>query len=179
MNDEKKELSKQQQQQIWQISDTILYAEASAFLHQFMRDKEGQPLPATQMNGLLSYARSSPYPELKTFIEHQRDRTWIHSKLYIKTFYTELERVFMQMRNERIRKEFHLLSPDLTIQEMQQQADMVMAALAYDFIQHLEAENRLLDALNKDQRQQNRPGQYQQNRPTDQRQQIDRSRKGK
>jgi hypothetical protein len=153
-------LSERQLQQIWQISDTVLYTEASAFLHQFIRDKEGRPLPATQMNGLLNIAKSAQYSELEHFIKHQRDRNWLSSKLYIKTFYTELERVFTLMRNKRIREEFHLLSSDLTIREMQQQANEVMAYLTYDFIQHLEAENRLLDALNQGQRRQNRQ-QYQ------------------
>ena len=157
-------LSEQQQQQIWQISDTVLYAEAPAFLHQLIHSKGCQPLPPTQMNGLLNYAKSSPYPELEQFIKHQRDRNWPASKLSIRTFYTELERVFTLMRSKRIREEFHLLSSDLTIRQMQEQANEVMAALAYDFIQHLEAENRLLDAWNKDQRQQNRQDQRQQNR---------------
>ncbi len=56
------------------------------------------------------------------------------------------------MRSKRIREEFHLLEPGLTISQMQQQANEIMMALAYDFIQHLEAENRLLDALERDQR---------------------------
>jgi hypothetical protein len=154
-------LSQQQQQRIWQISDTVLYNEAPAFLHQFIRDKGGQPLPSAQMNGLLSVAKSSQYVELEQFIKHQRDRNWLASKIFIKTFYTELERVFTMMRSKRIREEFRLLSPDLTISQMQQQANEVMAYLAYDFIQHLEAENRLLDAQNQDQRFQNRQQQTQ------------------
>jgi hypothetical protein len=150
-------LSQQQQQKILQISDTTLYKEAPEFLHWLIEKKECQPLPATQMNGLLNIAKGSRYAEIEQFIKHQRDRDWQFSKIYIKTFYTELERVFTIMRSKRIREEFHLLGPNLTIQQMQQQANEIMAYLAYDFIQHLEAENRLQEALRQEQRNQNRP----------------------
>jgi len=150
-------LSQQQQQKILQISDTVLYKEAPEFLHKWIEKEGCQPLPVTQMNGLLNIARGSQYKEIDDFIKHQRDRDWQFSKIYIKTFYTELERVFTIMRSKRIREEFHLLDPNLAIQEMPQQANEIMAYLAYDFIQHLEAENRLLEALRQEQRNQSRP----------------------
>jgi hypothetical protein len=150
-------LSEQLQQKIQQISDTTLYKEAPEFLHWLIQKKDCQPLPNTQINGLLNIAKGASYSELEQFIKHQRDRTWTFSKTYIKTFYTELEIVFTTMRNKRLREEFHLLDSSLSIPQMQQQASEIMAALAYEFIQHLEAENRLEDALRADQRSQNRP----------------------
>jgi hypothetical protein len=125
---------------LWNISDTVLYPEAVAFIRHLVNDEECMPLPASQIIGLLNVANASSYMALDKFIKHQRDRNWPASKQDIKTLYTELEKLFTTIKNKRLRDEFHLIQTPPNSQE----ADEVMALVARDFIQHLIAENGLI-----------------------------------
>ena len=55
----------------------------------------------------------------------------------------------MNMRTQRLTKEFRLLSPELSIAEERRQAEEVMALLVREFVQHLAAENMLQESLRK------------------------------
>lgn len=152
-----------QLQTIWLLSDTVLYAEATAFLRHLVRDRQCQPLPASQVNGLLSIARSQRYDKLYEFVLHQRDRTWPPKQRDIKTFYTALEENLSTMQR-RLRGDFHLLD-QAKRPGGEQQADEqeLMALLAREFIQHLVAENGLLSISRV---QQTGTGRRTQHRPT-------------
>ena len=138
--------SAEQLQKLWLLSDTVLYPEAVAFIRRLAQDEECAPLPASQVMGLLNVTNIPRYSELDTFIKHQRDRDWTPSKLDIKKFYTELEKILTAMNNKRIKDEFQLVPQDLSPRESSQQVDELMALLAHDFIQHLLAENGVLAA---------------------------------
>ena len=138
--------SAEQLQKLWLLSDTVLYPEAIAFIRRLVQDEECAPLPASQVMGLLNVTNIPRYSELDTFIKHQRDRDWTPSKLDIKKFYTELEKILTAMKNKRIKDEFQLVPQDLSPRESSQQVDELMALLAHDFIQHLLAENGVLAA---------------------------------
>jgi hypothetical protein len=137
-------------QRLLDLSDNELYDEAVALIRRLV-DKEGcAPLPTSQVMGLLNIANAASYSELERFIQHQRERDWPPSKRDIKTLYTELEKSFRDMRNRRLRSEFHLLSDGLSPAEANQEVDEIMAALAHEFIQHLVAENGVLAAQRAD-----------------------------
>jgi len=125
------------------LSDTVLYAEAVTFIRRLVNDEDCSTLPASQVMGLLNIANASSYAELESFIKHQRERNWPASKSSIKTFYTELEKVFSAMR-KRITGEFELVEPGANGKAANQETEEVMVLLARDFIQHLIAENGLL-----------------------------------
>ena len=132
--------SSQQLQQLWNLSDDILYPEAVAFMRRLVNEQGSATLPASQVTGLLNIADASIYSELVRFIQHQRERNWPESKKDIKTFYTEFEKWLTTVKNRRLRDEFHLVQAGQSHQEI----DELMALLAQDFIQHLIAENGLL-----------------------------------
>lgn len=151
------------EQKISLLSDTVLYSEATLFIRKLVKDDssslpksliflqqlvetEGHcdPLPTSQVTGLLSIARASRYVELEKFVRHQRDRNWTGSRSNIKQFYTALEKFLSNMKRERLKNEFHLGSDGLPNKEASREADELMARLAHDFIQHLVAENGLL-----------------------------------
>jgi len=139
-------------QRLLDLSDNELYTEAVALIRHLV-DKEGcSPLPTSQVMGLLNIANAASYSELERFIQHQRERDWPASKRDIKTFYTELEKSFREMRNRRIRSEFHLLSDGLSPVDANREVDEIMATLAHEFIQHLVAENGVLAAQKADER---------------------------
>ncbi|GAC1461891.1 MAG: hypothetical protein NVS4B12_08730 [Ktedonobacteraceae bacterium] len=139
-------LSPVQLQHVWSLSDEVLYHEAVVFIRELVRHEDCQPLPTSQVKGLLNIARSSQYSELERYIEHQRERDWNVKSRYLKTFYTELEKLFTTMKNKRLRQEFHLLDDEPTSVDMLRKKNELMAQLAYEFIQHLLAENALLVA---------------------------------
>lgn len=167
-----------QLQNIWLLSDTVLYPEAVAFMRRLVRERECQPLPNSQVNGLLSIAESYQYNELRRFVAHQYERDWQPSKRYLKTFYTALEETLKSMER-RLRSDFHLLSGTQR-SGGQNSADEneLMALLAREFIQHLVAENGLLASKLESERRQrsqrNQPAQAgrfnQSARPHEQRQ---------
>src|SRR5258708_8067256 len=131
--------SSEQLQKIWLLSDTLLYREAVNFIRKLVNDQHFEPLPASQVSGLLSIADSFKYNELYTFIVHQRDRDWPPKKRNIKVFYTALEQVLTKMKVERLNSEFHLLGDTrkLNATQIRNEADAIMALLAREFIQHI------------------------------------------
>jgi hypothetical protein len=133
-----------QLQKIWQLSDSVLYPEAVAFVHRLVNEEECSPLPASQVTGLLNIANAASFSELGRFIRHQRERNWPEAKKDIKTFYTELEKLLTKMKNKRIKGEFQLIREGLSSKETSREIDELMALLSHDFIQHLVAENGLL-----------------------------------
>jgi len=142
-------LSSAQLQKIWLLSDTVLYPEAVSFLDKLVRKQGCDPLPASQVAGLLSIADSHKYDELYRYVVHQRDRDWPPFRRDLKTFYTELEQVFSLMQRTRLKDEFHLLTAGnagsgRSVSDIRQEADELMALLAHEFIQHLLAENGVL-----------------------------------
>ena len=143
-------LSSKQLQKIWLLSDTVLYAEAVSFIQQLVREEDCDPLPASQVAGLLSIAESSKYDELYRFVKHQLERNWPPSRSDIKKFYTALEKVLSLMQRKRLKDEFHLVTDGLSSKDAKQESDELMALLARDFIQHLVAENGILAAEQAD-----------------------------
>ena len=144
-----------QLQKIALLSDTVLYNEAVAFIRKLVKEQDCDPLPSSQVNGLLSIAESTSYDELYRFVVHQRDRNWPPSKRDIKTFYTALEQELSLMYRKRLKDEFLLLTQQ-SAQEIRKEASDVMALLAREYIQHLMAENGILQAEADDKRKQSR-----------------------
>ncbi|SRR6266566_3946378 len=151
-------LSTAQLEKIDLLSDTLLYDQAVSFIQRLVRVEHCNPLPTSQVTGLLNIAESFRYDELYRFVTHQRDRNWPPSKSDIKTFYSALEQVLSTMMRKSLREEFHLLTerPGASASEMRQEADALMARLAREFIQHLVAENGLIAAKMEDERRQQR-----------------------
>jgi glycosidase len=148
-------ISSAQQEKIYYLSDMVLYEEAVGLIRS-LKDRDGrpQPLPTSQVKGLWNIANaSSTYSGLTEFIVHQKLRDWQPSKRFLGSFYTELERVFNQMRNQRLRTEFRLLNERDRSQSISEQADEIMILLAREFIQHLVTENLLIEAERKDREQ--------------------------
>lgn len=140
-----------QLQKVLLLSDTVFYPEAVAFMQSFVKGDFCQPLPTSQTAGLLNIAEALKYDELRRFVVHQGSRDWPPSKRYIKTFYMALEEQLTSLRNRLVRDEFHLLTDGQghRIVATSQDADLLMARLAREYIQHLVAENGLLDAKAK------------------------------
>jgi hypothetical protein len=147
-------ISTTQLEKVYYLSDMVLYKEAVGLMRS-QKDRNGnpQPLPTSQVKGLWNIANSSTYNLLVEFIVHQKLRDWQPSKRFLATFYAELERVFNQMRNQRLRTEFRLLNERNASQSIGEQADEVMILLAREFIQHLVTENLLIEAERKDREQ--------------------------
>ncbi len=121
-------LSAEQLQSIQLLSDTVLYADAVCFMRKLVREQHCDPLPASQVAGLLNIAGAAKYDELRRFIIHQRDRNWPPSKRDIKTFYTALEEMFSLMQRKRLRDEFHLMTASRdAANEIRQEVDELMA----------------------------------------------------
>ena len=147
-----------QLQKIWLLSDIVLYPEAVSFMRKLVQDQECDPLPTSQVAGLLNIAESAQYDELYRFLVHQRDRNWPPSKRDIKTFYTALEEVLSLMQRKRLKDEFHLLPDERgrSASDIRQETAALMALLAREFIQHLLAENGALAAKLDDERKKQR-----------------------
>ncbi len=147
-----------QLQKIWLLSDIVLYPEAVSFMRKLVQDQECDPLPTSQVAGLLNVAESAQYDELYRFVVHQRDRNWPPSKRDIKTFYTALEEVLSLMQRKRLKDEFHLLVDERgrSVSDIRQETAALMALLAREYIQHLLAENGALAAKLDDERKKQR-----------------------
>jgi hypothetical protein len=145
-------LSKEQVSQIGLLSDTILYPESVALIRQLVRDEECDPLPTSQVTGLLNVAASATYDQLYTFVVHQRERNWPASKSDIPKFYTAFEKYLTLMQKKRLKDEFHLLTEGLNTKDAKEESDALMVQLAQNFIQHLVAENGLFVAAQADAR---------------------------
>ena len=143
-------LSKEQVSEVGLLSDTILYPEAVALIRQLVRDEECDPLPTSQVTGLLNVATSATYDKLYAFVVHQRDRNWPASKSDIPKFYTALEKYLTIMQKKRLKDEFHLLTHGLNTKDAKEESDTLMVQLAQNFIQHLVAENGLFVAAQED-----------------------------
>ncbi len=132
-----------QLQKIWLLSDTVLYPEAVAFMQSFVKRHSNKTLSAHQMNGLLHIAEALKYEQLQRFIANQRSRTWPRDKEYIGIFYQDLEEQLKGLYNRLIQDRFHLLTNEHghRIVRTNQEADLLMALLAREYIQHLVAEN--------------------------------------
>src|SRR5437763_11811751 len=118
-------LSNAQLQKIYLLSDTVLYSEAVSFIGKLVREQGCNPLPTSQVAGLLNIAEAVKYDELHRFVLHQRDRNWPPSKRDIKTFYTALEEVLSLIQRKRLKDEFHLM-PDIqrhSVSEVRQEID--------------------------------------------------------
>lgn len=160
-------------QNIWLLSDTVLYPEAVAFMSRLIRDQECKPPPNSQVAGLLSIAESHQYNELKEFVLHQRTRNWPPGKRDIGIFYTALEETLKNMET-RLRGDFHLVSgKQRPGSQLRPEEHELMALLAREFIQHLIAENGVLAATavsewrqQPRQSQPARPNQHMQQRQT-------------
>ena len=151
-------LSNAQLQKIYLLSDTVLYSEAVSFIRRLVREQGCNPLPTSQVAGLLNIAEAVKYDELHRFVLHQRDRNWPPSRRDIKTFYTTLEEVLSLMQRKRLKDEFHLM-PDMqgrSLNEVRQEVDELLGRLAREFIQHLVAENGVLAAQKAEERMQQR-----------------------
>ncbi len=143
-------LSKDQVATIGLLSDTVLYPEAVTFMRQLVQVEDGDPLPTSQVAGLLNIASSATYDQLYTFVVHQRDRNWPASKSGIANFYTALEKYLTVMKKVRLKDEFHLLTNGLNTRDAKQESDELMVELAQSLIQHLVAENGLYVAARTD-----------------------------
>ncbi len=139
-------LTTEQLQKISLLTDTVLYPEAVAFIRQLIKEEDCDPLPSSQVNGLLNVAAFSKYSELYAFVVHQRDRNWPPSRADIKKFYTALEKYLTSLQKRRLKDELHLVTDGLNSSDARQESEELMAALVNDFIQHLVAENGLLAA---------------------------------
>ncbi|SRR6266566_4311742 len=151
-------LSNAQLQKIYLLSDTVIYPEAVTFIRKLVQEQGCDPLPTSQVAGLLNIAEAVKYDELHRFVLHQRDRNWPPSKRDIKTFYTALEEVLSLMQRKRLKDEFHLM-PDMqgrSMSEVRQEADELLGRLVREFIQHLVAENGVLAAQKTEERMKQR-----------------------
>lgn len=138
-------LSEAQLQKIGLLSDTILYPEAVAFIRRLVNEEDCLPLPTSQVKGLQSIAESYQYDQIYRYIVHQyKERSWPENKQSISKLYEGLDKLFTTMKNKRLRDEFHLVSEGRSSQETNEEINALMAALACDFIQHMIAENGLL-----------------------------------
>src|SRR5438067_7387252 len=133
-----------QLEKVWLFSDTVLYPEAVTFIRRLVHEQRCNPLPASQVTGLLNIAQRVSYAHLEEFIVHQRERNWPPGKRDIKIFYTELYNTLTEMRDTRL-KQFHLLDGVKPWQEAEEK-DALMALVAREFIQHVVAENGVLNA---------------------------------
>src|SRR6266480_421633 len=121
-------LSNAQLQKIYLLSDTVLYSEAVSFIRKLVQEQGCDPLPTSQVAGLLNIAEAVKYDELHRFVQHQRERNWPPSKRDIKTFYTALEEVLSQLQRKRLKDEFHLM-PDMqgrSVSEARQEVDELL-----------------------------------------------------
>jgi hypothetical protein len=146
-----------QLQKISLLSDTLLYPEAVSFIHHLVDEKECEPLPTSQIMGLLNIAQGPSYDDITRFVSNQKGRNWPREKEDIKTFYTELERYLAKLR-KRLPDPFQLTTPQLTQREATQESRELMLQLAREFIQHLVAENVLLSQRQEEQKRRNRNG---------------------
>lgn len=125
------------------LSDTVLYPDAVGLINKLVLEEEADPLPSTQIVGLLSISWANTYGEFYKFVVHQRDRDWSAAKSDIKKFYTDLER-YLTALVRRVRGEFQLIPQGLDVKSTRQMTDDIMALLVQDLVQHLAAENNRL-----------------------------------
>ena len=144
-------LSQKHLQKIDLLSDTVLYPESVAFVRRMIQKEKCNPLPAAQVNGLLNIALTLNYGEVRRFVEHQRERNWPSSKRDIKTFYSHLEKELARLE-PRFNSDFALAKDEHGRRVSSEEESEMLGLLAREYIQHLLAENMLVEAEQKEQR---------------------------
>jgi hypothetical protein len=144
-------LSQKHLQKIDLLSDTILYPESVAFVRRMIQKERCNPLPMTQANGLLNIALSFNFDEVKHFVEHQLARNWPSNKRDIETFYTGLEKELTGLE-QRLDTEFALTKDEHGRPVSSEDEREMLGRLASEYIQHLLAENMLVEAELKERR---------------------------
>ncbi len=144
-------LSQKHLQKIELLSDTVLYPESVAFVRRMIQKEKCNPLPATQVNGLLNIALTLNYENVRNFAEHQRERNWPSNKRDIKTFYTHLEKELVRLE-QRLDTEFSLTKDQYGRRVSSEDEREMLGRLTREYVQHLLAENLLAEAEIKEQR---------------------------
>jgi|SRR5579859_421016 len=144
-------LSQKHLQKIELLSDTVLYPESVAFVRRMIQKEKCNPLPTTQVNGLLNIALTLNYDNVRNFAEHQRERNWPSNKRDIKTFYTHLEKELIRLE-QRLDTEFALTKDEHGRPVSSEDERELLGRLTREYIQHLLAENMLAEAEIKEQR---------------------------
>ncbi|HZS75777.1 MAG TPA: hypothetical protein VFA41_04125 [Ktedonobacteraceae bacterium] len=143
-------LTQKHLQKIELLSDTVLYPESVAFVRRMIQKEKCNPLPATQVNGLLNIALTLKYNDVRRFVEHQRERNWPSSKRDIKTFYTHLEKELDRLEL-RLSTDFALTKDEQGRRVSSEDEQEMLGLLIRDYVQHLLAENMLVEAELKEQ----------------------------
>jgi|Deesub1362A_J573_1020465.scaffolds.fasta_scaffold00513_6 hypothetical protein len=125
------ELTRDQQREIWLISDRDLYCEAEQFL------ADHGAVDRSQAEGLLDNAQS--FGELQRFVRHQAGRDWTGRKEHYRDFYVSLDGFLKDLRR-RVRDQYGLVPQGLPKEETKEQNDYFAELLAREFLQHLVAE---------------------------------------
>jgi hypothetical protein len=144
-------LSQKHLQKIELLSDTVLYPEAVASVRRMVQKEKCNPLPTTQVNGLLNIALTLNYDSVRDFAEHQRGRNWPSNKRDIKTFYTHLEKELIRLE-QRLDAEFALTKDEHGRPVSSEDERELLGRLTREYIQHLLAENILAEAEIREQR---------------------------
>lgn len=144
-------LSQKQLQKIESFSDTVLYPESVAFVRRMVQKEKCNPLPMTQANGLLNIALSLNYDDVLGFVEHQRERNWPSNKRDIKTFYTHLEKELTRLE-QRLNTDFFPTKDAHGRRVSSEDEREMLGRLAREYIQHLLAENMLVETEIREQR---------------------------
>lgn len=131
------ELTTEQRQKIWLVSDTVLYPEAVTMMHDLQEQEDWKPLPKSQIMGLQNIIRNASYAQVADYIKHQIERH-VHS-----AFYKELDQRLVRIKNKRLHEEFQLVLPQPTKREEDAEKNELMLLLARELIQHLIAENSI------------------------------------
>ena len=143
-------LSQKHLQKIELLSDTVLYPEAVAFVRRMIGKERSNPLPATQVNGLLNIALTLNFDKVRDFAEHQRDRNWPSSKRDIQTYYTHLAKELSRL--EQLLSEYSLTKDEHGRPVSSEDEREMLGRLTREYVQHLLAENMLIEAELREQR---------------------------
>jgi len=131
------------------LSDTVLYQEAMAFLHEHANFADGSKMSNSQLVGLLTYSRN--WAELMAYVKHQVGRDWVN-KAHYALFYRSLLKYLdtpPQGLRMRVKSDFNLLVKGLTRKEERDQIYPWAQALAQEFMQHLVAQAQFQAATNR------------------------------
>jgi hypothetical protein len=135
------ELTDEQRKKVWLVSDAILYPEAVTFMRELWEHEEVKQLPkAAQIMGLLNIIKSSTYDDVVRYINHQIERN------VDRVFYEKLRQALTAMQRKRMQEEFQLVISQPTRREEDAEKKELMLLLAREFIQHIIAENDMLQA---------------------------------
>lgn len=144
-------VSQKHLQKIDLLSDTVLYPESVAFVRRMIQKEKCNPLPAAQVNGLLNIALTLNFDQVRSFVKHQRERNWPSNKRDIKTFYAQLETELARLE-QRFNSDFALAKDEHGRRVSDKDEREMLGMLAREYVQHLLAENMLVEAEQKEQR---------------------------